>query len=212
MAPRELVIVGGGEHARVLIEAARSRPDLWTVAGFADPAPVAETVAMGVEWLGDDAVVLAAAGLRERVFALGVGATGVGPARERIVARYDAAGVRWATIVHASAIVSPTAALGEGSAVFAGAILSTRAVLGRQVVVNTAAVVEHDVHVGEFTQVAPAAAIGGGVRIGRGCYLGLGCRVRDHVSIGDGALVAMGAVVTAPVAAGAVVKGVPARG
>lgn len=210
MAPRELIIIGGGEHARVLVEAARTRPDLWTVAGFADRAPVAETVRLGVEWLGDDDGVLAA-GRPERVYALGVGATGVGPARERIVARYDAAGVRWATIVHASAIVSPTAVLGEGSAVFAGAILNTGAVLGRQVVVNTAAVVEHDVQVGEFTQVAPAAAIGGGVRIGKGCYLGLGCRVRDHVTIGDRALVAMGAVVTAPVAAGARVKGVPAK-
>jgi acetyltransferase EpsM len=210
MPARELIIIGGGEHARVLIEAARSRPDLWVVAGFADPAPAPDTEALGVERLGDDEAVLAARRPGWQ-FALGVGATGVSAVRERIARRYEAAGVPWATVVHASAVVSPTAALGEGTVVFAGAVVQTRAVLGRHVVVNTAAVVEHDVRVGDFAQIAPAAAIGGGAAIGARSYLGLGCRVRDHVSVGEGALVAMGAVVTSPVPGGVTVKGVPAK-
>jgi acetyltransferase EpsM len=208
---RELVIVGGGEHARVLVEAARSRPDAWIVVGFVDPRPVPETRDLGVEWLGDDERALASA-RPEQAYALGVGAIGVSPVRERIARRYDAAGVRWATVVHATAFVSPTAVLGDGAAVLAGAIVNTRARIGRHAVVNTGAVVEHDVSVGDFTQIGPAAAIGGGTEIGGSCYLGLGCRVRDHVRVGDGALVAMGAVVVAAVPAGAVVKGVPAKG
>lgn len=208
--PADLVIIGGGEHARVVLEAARSRPGGWNLVGFVDARPVPETVEMGLPWLGDDAKVLAEGG-GARQFTVGVGSTGVSPARERIAARYDAAGVRWAVVVHGSAVVSPTARLGPGAQVLAGAIVNTRAALGRHVVVNTAAVVEHDVALGDFAQVAPAVAIGGGAVIGRSCYLGLGCRVRDHVAVGDGALVAMGAVVVGPVAPGVVVKGVPAR-
>jgi sugar O-acyltransferase (sialic acid O-acetyltransferase NeuD family) len=171
---------------------------------------VPETVTLGVPWLGDDTQVLAAP-RGERWFALGVGGTGVSKVREQIAGRYDEAGVRWATVVHASAVVSPTAVLGEGAMVFAGAILNTGAVLGRHVVVNTGAVVEHDVKLGDFVQVGPAAALGGGVVVGRASYLGLGCRIRDHVAVGEAALVGMGAVVVAPVRAHAVVKGVPAK-
>ena len=41
--PRDLVVLGGGDHARMVIEAAQSRPDLWRVAGFIDPSPCPET-------------------------------------------------------------------------------------------------------------------------------------------------------------------------
>ena len=33
-----IVILGGGEHAQVVAEAIRSRPDLWELVGFTDPA------------------------------------------------------------------------------------------------------------------------------------------------------------------------------
>lgn len=210
MAPRDLIVVGGGEHARVVVDAARTRPDLWHVRGFVDPRPVAQTVALGLEWLGDDSRALATQ-LPHHAFVLGVGAIGPGSVRAAIVTRYDEAGVSWATVVHASAVVSPTALLGEGTAVLAGAIVNPGAVVGRHVVVNSAAVVEHDVRVGDLAQIAPAAAVGGGASLGRDCYLGLGCRVRNHVEVGEGALVGMGAVVVAPVRPGAVVMGVPAK-
>jgi acetyltransferase EpsM len=210
MALPDLVLIGGGEHARVLVEAARSRPELWKLTGFFDPRPVPETVAMGLAWLGDDERALATV-RPDRLHVLAVGTTGVSPTREGIVTRYEAAGARFATLVHASAVVSPTVTLGEGAQVLAGAIVNTGARVGRHVLVNTGAVIEHDVRLGDFTQVAPAVAIGGGTVVGAACYLGLGCRLRDHVVIGDRALVAMGAVVVGPVAAGARVKGVPAR-
>jgi acetyltransferase-like isoleucine patch superfamily enzyme len=48
-------------------------------------------------------------------------------------------------------------------------------------------------------------------RIGSDCVIGAGARLRPGVVIGDGATIAMGAVVTRDVAAGATVKGLPAR-
>lgn len=49
------------------------------------------------------------------------------------------------------------------------------------------------------------------VRIGDDCVIGAGARLRPGISIGNGATIAMGAVVTRDVAAGAVIKGPPAR-
>lgn len=203
-----LVVIGGGEHARVVIEAARTQPARWQVEGFADPQPCPETQQrLGVAWLGDDAAVRARPG--ERRYVLGVGAVGVSDLRQAIAARY--AGARFAAIVHERAWVSPTAHVEDGAVVFAGAVIQSGARIAAHAVVGSGTIVEHDVELGAFVQTGPGVVIGGGARIGEGSYLGLGACVRDHVAIGARVMVAMGAVVTSAVADGTVVIGVPAR-
>ena len=217
--PAGLIVIGGGEHARVVIEAARTRPDQWTVSGFVDPVAVEKTTRLtGARHLGDDSAVdaaLADAPVDDRPWVvLGLGGAGSPGLRRRLVERLDAraaTGVRWATIVHAGAWVSPTARLGPGAVVLAGAIVNSGAAVGAHAIVNSAAVVEHDVVIGDFTHVAPAAVIGGGACLGRDGFVGLGARIRDHVTIGDGATVGMGAAVVDDVAAGVTVIGSPAR-
>lgn len=206
-----LTIIGGGEHARVVIETARTRPELWFVDGFADMQACEETQQrLGVAWLGHDAAVLARSNA-DRAYLLGVGAIGVGDTRRRIVDRYMAAGARFASLVHAHAWVSPTAQLAQGVVVLAGAIVQSGAQIGEHVVVGSGAIIEHDVKLGAFVQTGPGVVIGGGAVVGDGSYLGLRSCVRDHVTIGAGVMVGMGAVVTANVADGAVMLGVPAR-
>jgi acetyltransferase EpsM len=204
VSAQPLVLIGGGEHARVVIEAARTRPELWTVEGFLDPRPCEDTQRrLGVNWLGDDH-------LRDDVhYVLGVGEVGVGELRQRILAKY--AGARFATIVDARAHVSPTARFEPGAVVFAGAVVHTGAHVGMHALIGTGVIVEHDVTVGNFAQLGPGAVVGGGARIDANSYIGLGARIRDHVMVGAGVMVAMGAVVTANVGAGATVLGVPAR-
>jgi acetyltransferase EpsM len=207
---RELVVIGGGEHARVLIEAALSRPEHWHVLGFADPLPCEDTVLrLGVPHLGDDDEAL-----RRHpgaAFIVAVGEIGPSVIRRRIVERYRSAGAAFASVVHAGAQISTTAVIGEGAAIFAGAVVNSGARIGDHTVVNTGAVIEHDVVLGPFAQVGPRSAVGGGASIGDGAYLGLGSLVRDHVRVGADAFVGLGAAVVADVEAGARVMGVPAR-
>ena len=215
--PRPLIVVGGGEHARVVIETIRDAGAVgsWTVIGFADqdPAPAADG-RLGVDHLGTDADVAARSGAvpaAERPWlVLGFGGHGSVSARAQVVDLYGP-DARWATVVHPTAWVSPKAILGPGTVVLAGAIVGVGARLGRHVIVNTRAVIEHDVEIGDQVQVAPGAVIGGAARIGAWATIGMGALVRDHVEIGPGAVVGMGSVVVADVPAEAVVMGSPAR-
>src|SRR6266851_4417262 len=174
---RDLIVIGGGEHARVVIEAALSRPDLWKLLGFTDPNPREGSLQrLGVAHLGGDEGY---SPFRfTSWFVLGVGGVGVSAVRRNVISQYEEAGSRWATVVHANAIVSPTASIGPGTVVFAGAVVNSGAVIGEHCVINSGAIIEHDARLGAFTQVGPGAAVGGGTQIGAGSYLGLGCRVR----------------------------------
>jgi acetyltransferase EpsM len=197
----DLIVIGGGEHARVVIDAAQSS-NTWRVIGFTDPQPCEKTATtMGVARLGEDSAV---AGHPEALLVLGSNS-----ARERIVDRLP--GRKWAVIIHACATVSPSAKIGAGAVVLANAVVNPCAQIGEHAIINTGAVIEHDVTVGAFTHVAPAAVIGGGASIGARCFLGLNCCVRDHVQLGDDCIVGMGSVVTRSFPSGQKLRGVPAK-
>lgn len=209
---RPLILVGGGEHARVVAEAARSTGE-WEILGVADPAGADGTLAnLGIADLGDDtalATYLASSGVDDRPWLIiSIGAIVDGTVRQQVVARFERE--RWASIVHAAAWVSPTAEVEPGAVVMAGAVVNAGARVGAHAIVNTGAIIEHDVVVGAFARIGPRAAIGGGTVIGADALIGLGAAVRDHVTVGAGATVGMGAVVTNAVAPGATVVGVPA--
>ncbi len=207
-----LLVVGGGEHARVVIEAARSQGGCWAEIVFCDAQECAVTrERLGVARIGGDAEGLALAGKGGVEVVIGVGNVGVSPVRARIAKSYADAGARFAVVIDARAIVSPTARVGAGALIMPGAIVNTGAVIGAHCVLNTGAIVEHDVVLGDFANVGPGAAIGGGSSVGVGSYLGLGSRVRDHVRIGSAVIVGMGSVVPADIEDGRTVMGVPAR-
>jgi sugar O-acyltransferase (sialic acid O-acetyltransferase NeuD family) len=200
-----IALVGGGEHAAVVLDALRAGAH--EVAGVVSPSE-ADAARLGLPWLGDDAAFL---GAPRRDVACVIGVGGPPALRARIADRYEKAGIRFAAVVHPRAIVSAAAVLGEGAVVLAGAVVNPRARLGRHAIVNSGSIIEHDVALGEFTHAAPGTVTGGGVTVGARVHLGLGCRVRDHVRVGDGATVGMGAVVVRDVDAASTVVGVPAR-
>lgn len=216
MTTRDLVVIGGGEHARVVLEAAQSADgEPWRIVGLVDSRTAERTIQLlDVAHLGDDETFRAwldarPADTRPRLV-VGVGGGPGSGVRREIVARYDDLAA-WATIVHATAWVSPTAEVGDGAVILGGAIVNSGAMIGEHAIVNTAAILEHDVRIGDFVHLAPGAVVGGGTKIGSGAFIGLGARIRDHVEIGEDAIVGMGAIVTTDVPVNVTVMGVPAR-
>ena len=204
MRPRHIVL-GGGGHARVLIEVLKLRR--LDIAGICDPAlEPTSSPANGPPVLGDDAAVH---GYEPETVLLvnGLGSTGAGSRRRSIFDTFVAAGYRFATLVHPDAVVATDAALGQGAQIMAGAVIQPGTRIGHNAIVNTRASVDHDCQIGAHAHVAPGATLCGGVEIGDGAHIGAGAVVTQGVRIGEAATIGAGVTVLGDVDAGAVYIG-----
>ncbi len=113
--------------------------------------------------------------------------------------------------IHPTAVVSPSAQIGEGTVVMAGAIINADAVIGKHCIINTGASVDHDCVVGDFSHIAPHATLCGVVEVGEGTLVGVGACVIPGTSIGSWCTVGAGAAVTKDIANNSVAVGIPAK-
>lgn len=206
--PPRIVIIGAGDHGRVILELLRAAGE--DPAGFVEPAPSESALDRAVDGLrviGDLQDELGWATVAPRF----VCALGDNRRRAAAFERCLSLGLDPVAAVHPSATVLAGARVAPGAMICAGAVVGVAASVGADAIVNTGATVDHDNRIGGHATVAPGAHLAGRVEIGEGAFVGMGASVIEGIQIGDWALVAAGAVVIRHVAAGARVAGVPAR-
>lgn len=111
--------------------------------------------------------------------------------RKMIVERLNC---EFGVAIHPSAIVSPSAKIGEGTVVMAGAVINADAVIGKHCIVNTGATIDHDVVLEDYVHVAPGVHISGITRVGEGTWIGVGSCLIQCLNIGKWCFVGAGSV------------------
>ena len=92
-------------------------------------------------------------------------------------------GYRHAILIHPSAVVSPSAAIGAGTVIMAGVIVQTAARIGEHVILNTGCTVDHSCVIGDYAHIAPGAHLCGHVEIGEGTLVGVGVGIAPGCKI-----------------------------
>jgi sugar O-acyltransferase (sialic acid O-acetyltransferase NeuD family) len=130
--------------------------------------------------------------------------------RMGIVRRLVGEGRRLATLVHPSAVVSPSATLEPGCVVWPLVVVGAHSRIGEGTVLNRGALIGHHTEIGRYSFVGPGANVAGKVDLGEQVYVGAGAVIRDRLHVGDRAVIGMGSVAVKDVEADITVVGVPA--
>jgi sugar O-acyltransferase (sialic acid O-acetyltransferase NeuD family) len=205
------VVLGGGGHARMVIDALRAAGEVELVGILDHDRTRWGTEVMGVAILGGDDLIEALARGKADHFTVGLGATGDNEPRRRLFDLARAAGLLPLGVRHPSAVVSSSAVIGAGTQLLPRSVVNASARVGVNAIVNTGAIVEHDCVVGDHVHLASGAVLASTVNVGEGAHVGAGAVVRQGIHIGVRAIVGAGAAVVRDVRPGDVVMGVPAR-
>lgn len=204
---QELIVFGGGGHAAVVAEAAKTAGYL--MVGYLDDAESSDgdSPIAGFKRLGAIADLPGVMKLhRHAYFHAAIGDAAL---RKKWL---DLPSPRpTPAIVHSSAVVSPSAKIAEGVFIGPNAVVNARAVIGRGVIVNTGAIIEHDCEIGEFAHIAPGCVLAGSVKVGENTLIGANASVIPSVRIGAGCTIGAGSAVASDIPDGATAMGVPAR-
>ena len=171
------------------------------VEAFADDNP-------NVNECGGRPVMHDATGLSPMIVSIGVNRI-----RKMIVERLKANNpdIKFATAIHPSAVISPSAKIGEGTVVMAGAVINADAVIGNHCIVNTGATVDHDCKIGDYCHIAPGVNISGANHVGEGTWVGVGSCVIQCLNIGKNCMIGAGSVVVKDIPDNVTAFGCPAK-
>lgn len=194
-----MYLYGASGHCKVIIDTISSTQEL-TIEGIVDDNPVYDEL-YGIpvfntkefETFSDKSIIVS---------------VGDNSTRQKIVANLAA---DYLIAVHAKAIVSAHATIGEGTVIMPAAIINSDAFIGQHCIINTAAVIEHDCKIDNFGHVSPNAALAGDVTVGEGTHIGIGAIVIQGIKIGKWATIGAGAVIISDIPDYAVVVGNPGK-
>jgi UDP-perosamine 4-acetyltransferase len=205
----DILVVGGGGHAKVVI-AALLGAGAYNVAGYT--AANSDGPILGVPRLGDDDIITGFARARpQAAAAIGVGMVGATTVRRRIETALQAAGLALPVVRALSARVFYDVEVAAGSFIGDGVVVNPSAKIGRCAILNTRCVVEHDVVIGDHVHLSPASVVCGGASVGSDCWIGAAAVIVHSVRIAPHCIVGAGAVVTHDLSSSGTYVGAPAR-
>jgi len=204
----QLVIIGAGGHAKVIIDIFRQSSNNWQLLGCLDVAVPIGTMVTGLPVLGGDQILesLRRDGARHAFVAIGDNYV-----RCRLTEQLQRRGFRIPNAISPQAHIASSARLGAGVAVMAGAVIGPEVTLEDGAIVNHRASVDHESTIQAFAHIAPGATLAGNVHVEPFAMVGCGTSVIQELRIGRGTVVGAGAAVVRDLPDYVVAHGVPAR-
>jgi len=204
----KLLIYGASGHAKVIFDAALKQGE-YEIFGFLDDNEQSHgRDFMGLPVLGGFEYLEESSYKQDLHVVIGIGENHV---RETLGKKIAALGVRFASVVHPSAVMGIGVRFGEGTVVMGGAVINADSEIGEHVIVNTGATVDHDCVIGDYAHISPGAHLAGGVKVGELSQLGIGASAIPGVEIGEKCIIGAGAAVVDNIPSDVTAVGVPAK-
>lgn len=178
---KKIILIGGGGHCKSCIDAIEST-GLYSITGIIDlPENLGKLVA-GYPVIGCNKDIHSL--IRDNnEFLITIGSIGDPSKRAELFNLVKLQGGSLATICAATAYISKTAKLGEGTIVLHQAMVNAAAVVGANCIINTKALVEHDAVIGNNCHISTGSIVNGGTIVGENTFYGSGAVSKQYITI-----------------------------
>ena len=186
---KEIVIIGAGDLGKEivwLIEDINKVKPQYVIRGFLDDnLKKIDSVFFGYKVLGPVEYLsqLARNPLLSAVIAIQDGKT-----RRKIVEK-NPGFTNWESIIHPTACIASTSAVGEGTVVFPQVTVSVDSHLGNFGLYYIHSTVCNDCRIGDYVSVMSGVSVSEHSVIGDECFLAAGCTVYPHRTLGNGVVI-----------------------
>lgn len=204
----ELVVVGGGGHAKVLISVLKKLD--FRLVGYTDPDD--NGMILEVPYLGTDAALESLIAHKKKCCAaIGLGKIDLSAKRLELAQYVRELGFDMPAIVSPAAVINEGVTLGAGTVVFDGVVINSGTTIADLCILNTNCTVEHDCAISDNVHVGPGATVSGGVTIGMNSMIGAGSTILQGLAIGRKTLLGAGSTAIRDLLGSATYVGCPAR-
>lgn len=149
--------------------------------------------------------------LKQQKDAYAVCAVGNAKVRRQIIEKLSNSGVRFATIVDPSVILSKSVSIGEGTIICAGTIATVDISIGKHVIINLDCTLGHDDVIEDYVTIYPSVNVSGNVSVGKCCELGTGTQIIQGKVIASDTIIGAGTVVVKDIRDSGTYVGCPAK-
>ena len=208
---QDILILGAGSQSPDvvwLIEQINERGGQWRIVGLIDDAEEKQGVL-----IGGRPVIGTTAHLNDKAVHGCYVTCSVGnpTLRKHLLDKALSAGLRPATLIHPSAIVSRHAVIEEGVVITHYCVVASEAAVRFGAYLNLACTVGHNAVIGEYVSCLPGARISGSVKLGAGVEIGSGAVLMQGIEIGEWTTIGAGSIVFKSVPERVSAIGNPAR-
>ncbi|MBF7016781.1 acetyltransferase [Staphylococcus durrellii] len=199
-----IMLIGNGGHAKVIKDIILRLPN-YHITGYLDdtisqPGYINNVVYDNIENISKYN--------RDNYFVIAIGDN---KTRQQIVRRLDSIDIKFATIIHPSAIIGSNVSIDEGTVVMANVTINADVCIGKHCVINTMCCIEHDINIKHYVHIAPHATLTGNVVVNSCTLVGAGVTVIPNITIGQNVTVGAGSTVINHIADNCTVYGSPAK-
>lgn len=116
--------------------------------------------------------------------------------RRPIVSTFIDQGAQFATLIHPTAIISPSAIINEGCVISHNASVGPKAKIGKFNMLNSRCTIGHDTQMGDYNFIGPQVVLSGLTKIGNDNMFGVNAATIPSIEVGCNNTIAAGMILT----------------
>ena len=183
---KNLIIIGGGGHARSILGLLHKNKLSKRILGYSDN----KESNLPIKYLGNDNVIIKKYKKNDIEIILGIGIHL--SIREKIIKKFK--NYKFFTLIDKDAKIIKNAFVGKGTIIFPNANISTNVQVNEFCVIHNSTTIDHDVKIDKNSYIGPGAVVCGNVIIGKNVLIGANSTLIQDINITDNCRLGAGSV------------------